>query len=67
MNELTVQTLDLVFETYKSSVWIEMINALRFLIIFFFTNLIRYFRNELIFSLLKCDRLKFWGWDQTKI
>ena len=55
MNVVTVQTLDMVFEIYKSSVWIEMING------FLNTNFIRYFRIKWIFSLLKCDSLKLWG------
>ena len=69
-NERRVQTLDMVFEIYKSSVWIEMINVFFFFSFFFFfffflTNFIRYFRNKWIFSLLKYDSLKFWGKNQT--
>ena len=63
-NERRVQTLDMVFEIYKSSVWIKMINVFFY---FFFTNFIRYFRNKWIFSLLRYDSLKLWGKYQTKI
>ena len=66
-NALTVETLDIVFEIYKSSVWIEMINGFFKKNNIFFTNFIRYFRNKWIFSLLKCYCLKFSGENQTKI